>query len=57
MSVYVIAQGKIENRGLLDHYPAHEWCRMRSHTAVTRVYDEAGNVIATHEQKGDFKEA
>jgi hypothetical protein len=24
--------------------------------AVIRVYDEAGNVIATHEHKGDFKE-
>jgi hypothetical protein len=23
---------------------------------VTRVYDEAGNVIETHEQKDDFKE-
>jgi len=28
----------------------------RSHTAVIRVYDDAGNVIETHEQKGDFKE-
>jgi hypothetical protein len=28
----------------------------RSHHAVIRVYDEAGNVIATHEHKGDFKE-
>jgi hypothetical protein len=28
----------------------------RSHGAVIRVYDEAGNVIETHEQKGDFKE-
>jgi hypothetical protein len=24
---------------------------------VTRVYDEAGNVIETHEHKGDFKES
>ena len=24
--------------------------------AVTRVHDEAGNVIATHEQAGEFKE-
>jgi hypothetical protein len=30
--------------------------RSRSHDAVIRVYDEAGNVIATHEQAGDFKE-
>jgi hypothetical protein len=28
----------------------------RSHDAVIRVYDEAGNVIATHEQAGEFKE-
>jgi hypothetical protein len=28
----------------------------RSHHAVLRVYDEAGNVIQTHEHKGDFKE-
>ena len=30
--------------------------RSRSHHAVIRVYDEAGNVIETHEQKGVFKE-
>jgi hypothetical protein len=29
--------------------------RSRSHDAVIRVYDEAGNVIETHEHKGDFK--
>jgi hypothetical protein len=28
----------------------------RSHSAVIRVYDNAGNVIETHEQAGDFKE-
>ena len=28
----------------------------RSHYAVIRVFDEAGNVIETHEQTGDFKE-
>ena len=28
----------------------------RSHDAVIRVYDESGNVIETHEHKGDFKE-
>jgi len=28
----------------------------RSHRAVLRFYDEAGNVIETHEHKGDFKE-
>jgi hypothetical protein len=28
----------------------------RSHDAVIRVYDEAGNVIETHEHVGDCKE-
>jgi hypothetical protein len=28
----------------------------RSHDAVIRVYDEAGNVIETHERRGAFKE-
>jgi hypothetical protein len=28
----------------------------RSHDAVIRVYEEAGNVIEMHEHKGDFKE-
>ncbi len=31
--------------------------RSRSHDAVIRVYDKAGNVIETHEHAGDFKEA
>jgi hypothetical protein len=30
--------------------------RSRSHDAVIRVYDEAGNVIQTHEHIGEFKE-
>jgi hypothetical protein len=30
--------------------------RSRSHDAVIRVYDEAGNVIGRHEHAGDFKE-
>jgi hypothetical protein len=28
----------------------------RSRDAVLRVYDDAGNVIETHEHAGDFKE-
>jgi len=28
--------------------------RSRSHDAVIRVYDAAGNVIETHEHAGDF---
>jgi hypothetical protein len=30
--------------------------RSRSHNAVIRVYDAAGNVIETRNHKGDFKE-
>jgi len=30
--------------------------RSRSHHTVTRVYDDAGNVIEAHEHKGKFKE-
>ena len=28
----------------------------RSHDAVIRFYDDAGNVIETHERMGDFEE-
>ena len=28
----------------------------RSHDAVIRVYDATGNVVETHEHKGEFKE-
>jgi len=30
--------------------------RSRSHRAVIRISDEAGNVIETHEHAGDFRE-
>ena len=30
--------------------------RSRSHRGVIRVYDDAGNVIETHEHAGDFRE-
>jgi hypothetical protein len=33
-----------------------ETSRSRSHHVVIRVYDDAGNVIETHEHKCDFKE-
>ena len=39
-----------------DHAIGYAMFRSRSHDAVIRVYDEAGNVIQTHEHKGDFKE-
>src|SRR5215472_2135725 len=34
----------------------HARFRSRSADVVIRVYDEAGNVIETHEHKGEFKE-
>jgi hypothetical protein len=34
----------------------HIGFRLIAHNAVIRVYDDAGNVIETHEHKGDFKE-
>jgi hypothetical protein len=37
------------------HRPAGKF-HGRSLDAVIRVYDEAGNVIETHEHKGDFSE-
>ena len=48
-----------------DNHPPHENVsdaigyvehRSRSHGAVIRVYDDAGNVIQTHEQAGEFRE-
>jgi len=36
------------------HRPAGKF-RSRLHDAVIRVYDDAGNVLETHEHKGDFK--
>jgi hypothetical protein len=41
-------------QGRLD--PMQSVFSTRSHDAVIRVYDEAGNVIDTHEHAGDFKE-
>lgn len=39
-------------RDAMDHAKFYS----RSHDAVVRVYDDAGNVTATHEHRGDFKE-
>jgi hypothetical protein len=34
----------------------HAKHQSRSHDALIRVYDDAGNVIETHEHNGDFKD-
>jgi hypothetical protein len=39
-----------------DHAIGYAMHYSRSHDAVIRVYNEAGNVIATHEHAGDFVE-
>ena len=41
-----------------DPLPAIGYAKFyrRSRDAVLCVYDEAGNVIETHEHKGDFKD-
>jgi hypothetical protein len=39
----------------VNHAIGYAKFRSRSHDAVIGVYDEAGNVIETHEHKGDFK--
>jgi hypothetical protein len=39
-----------------DHAIGYAMHSSRSCDAVIRVYDAAGNVIETHEHKGDFRE-
>jgi len=39
-----------------DHAIGYAMHYSRPHDAVIRVYDAAGNVIETHQHKGDFKE-
>jgi len=38
-----------------DHAIGYAMHYSRSHDAVIRVYDAAGNVIETHEHNGDFR--
>ena len=40
----------------IPHAIGYAKFRSRSHHAVIRVYDEAGNMIETHEHAGEFKE-
>src|SRR5215472_8200855 len=40
----------------LDNAIGYAMHSSRSHDAIIRVYDDAGNVIETHERKGEFKE-
>jgi hypothetical protein len=40
----------------MSNAPLRSATRIESCDAVIRVYDEAGNVIETHEHAGEFKE-
>ena len=42
----------------MGRYPCSSYAKFcrRSTNAVIRVYDDAGNVIGTHEHAGEFKE-
>jgi hypothetical protein len=56
-SVFVSETRKIYNDFPVVHNAiGYAKFRSRSHNVVIRVYDEAGNVIETHEHAGDFKE-
>ena len=52
MLSHSVAFGTLKSRIAIEYAKF----RSRSDKAVIRVYDEAGNVIETHEHKGDFKE-
>src|SRR5438046_5063109 len=45
MSVYVIAQGKIENRGLIDQYVAKVIPSIESHQGRIVAFDEEPEVV------------
>jgi uncharacterized protein (DUF1330 family) len=45
MSVYVIAQGKIEDRGLLDQYGAKVRSTIKSHQGRIVAFDEEPEVV------------
>jgi uncharacterized protein (DUF1330 family) len=45
MSVYVIAQGKIENRGLLDQYVAKVIPTIEAHEGRVVAFDEEPEVV------------
>jgi hypothetical protein len=38
------------------HFSIFRWLDLQGNDAVIRVYDETGNVIETHEHRGNFKE-
>jgi uncharacterized protein (DUF1330 family) len=51
MPVYVIVQGKVENRALLDEYVAKAGPSIRAHLGRTIAFDEEPEVV---EGKSDY---
>jgi hypothetical protein len=54
----VEARGKLSSFGTANRMQSRTQSAFysRPHDAVICVYDQAGNVMETHEHKGDFKE-
>jgi len=52
------AGGRLRYResNVVNHAIGYAMHRSRPHDAVIRGYDDAGNMIETHEHAGDFKE-
>ena len=46
----------VEELARIKSFPFYAKFFSRSHDALIHVYDEAGNVIETHEHAGEFKE-
>ena len=44
------------NFEILDNCWGLNWSVTVTHLGTIRVYDDAGNVIETHEQAGEFKD-
>jgi hypothetical protein len=49
----ILIQDKVNRSQQCNQVAMHS---SRSHDAVIRVYDDAGNMIETHEHAGDFVE-
>jgi hypothetical protein len=56
MHCYSVGYGNSEPNAISNAVEYAKF-RSRSHHAVIRVYDDAGNVIETQEHPGDFKES
>jgi len=51
-----LVKGSAKEAPVTRPRPGYAQFYSRSRDVIIRVYDEAGNVIQTHERKGEFKE-